>query len=72
MIFVFMNGTEKSESSYYSLSYRDRLPGYHVVVMEKVTKGYISAKYSKCNISQVISDVEHDFINFNALRKIQA
>ena len=44
-----MEGTEKSESSYYSLSYWDRLPSYSVVAMEKVTEQHIITKWSKCN-----------------------
>ena len=38
MILLIMEGTEKSESSYYSLSYWDRHPSYQVVAMEKVAE----------------------------------
>ena len=34
---LIMEGTEKSESSHYSLSYWDRLPNHHVA-MEKVAE----------------------------------
>ena len=56
VILLIMEGTEKSETSYYSLSYRDRLPIY--------------SPCSKCNTFKVISDLVHDFINFNALKII--
>ena len=37
-----MEGTEKSESSYYSRGYWDRLPLiHHVVAMEKVAEQHI-------------------------------
>ena len=62
-----MEGTEKSESSYYSLSYWDRLPGYSpCFYYGKVAEQYILTKCSKCNTFQVISDLLHDFMNFNA------
>ena len=37
--------------------------------MEKVPEEHILTKCSKCNTLQVISDLVHDFMNFNA-RKI--
>ena len=42
LILLIMEGTEKSESSYYSLSYWDRHRSYsHIVAMEKVAESYI-------------------------------
>ena len=43
----------------------------HVVVMKKVAEYHILTKCSKCNTFQVISDIVHDFINFNALKIIK-
>ena len=40
----------------------------HVVAMEKVAEQHILTKCSKCNTFQVIIDLVHDFINFNALK----
>ena len=37
--------------------------------MEKVAEQHILTKCSKCNTFQVISDLVHDFMNFNALKK---
>ena len=39
--------------------------------MEKVAEQHILTKCSKCNIFQVISDLVHDFMNFNALKNIK-
>ena len=36
--------------------------------MEKVAEQHILTKCSKCNTFQVISDLVHDFMNFNALK----
>ena len=60
-----MEGTEKSESSYYSPKVT-----HHVVAMEKVGEQHILTKCSKCNTFQVISDLLHEFMNFNALKII--
>ena len=38
--------------------------------MEKVAEQHILTKCSKCNTFQVISDLVHDFMNFNALKNI--
>ena len=38
--------------------------------MEKVAEKHILTKCSKCNTFQVIIDLVHDFINFNALKII--
>ena len=43
---------------------------HHVVAMEKVAEQHILTKCSKCNSFQVIIDLVHDFINFNALKII--
>ena len=43
---------------------------HHVVAMEKVAEQHILTKCSKCNTFQVIIDLVHDFINFNALKII--
>ena len=51
-----MVGTEKLDSSYYSLSYWDKLPSYHVVTRQKVAEQHILTKCSKCNTFQVTSD----------------
>ena len=59
-----MEGTEKSESSSYSLSYWDTIPSYHVVAMEKVAEQHILIKCSKCNTCQVRSDLLHYFHEF--------
>ena len=50
-----MEGTEKSETSYYSLSYTDSQVTHHVVAIEKVAEQHILTKCSKCNTFQVIS-----------------
>ena len=44
-----MEGTEKSESSYYLRSYWDTLPSYYVVAMEKVAEKHLLAKCFKYN-----------------------
>ena len=36
--------------------------------MKKVAESHILTKCSKCNTFQVIIDLVHDFINFNALK----
>ena len=38
--------------------------------MEKVAEQHILTKCSKCDTFQVISDLVHDFMNFNALKII--
>ena len=43
---------------------------HHVVAMEKEAEKHILTECSKCNIFQVIIDLVHDFINFNALKII--
>ena len=66
-----MGGTEKSESSYYSLSYWDRHSSSHnVVAMKKVVEQHILTKCSNCNTFQVIRVLVHDFMNFIALKII--
>ena len=63
--------TEKSKSSYYSLSFEiDTQVTLHVVGMEKVAEQHILTKCSKCNTFLVVNDLVHDFINFNALKII--
>ena len=42
----------------------------HVVAMKKIAEYHILTKCSKCNTFQVIIDLMHDFINFNALKII--
>ena len=64
MILLIVGGTEKSESSYFSLSYWDRLPSYSPCCSYRKS----SIFYTRCNTFQVISDFVHDFINFNALK----
>ena len=64
-----MEGTKKSLSSFYSLSYCDRLPNYHVVAMEKLAEQHLLTKCSKCNTFQVISDLLHEFM-INVLQLI--
>ena len=39
--------------------------------MEKVAEQHILTKCSKCNTFQVISDLVHDFMNFNALKNLK-
>ena len=39
--------------------------------MEKVAEQHILRKCSKCNTFQVIGDLVHDFMNFNALKNIK-
>ena len=41
---------------------------HHVVAMEKEDESHILTKCSKCNTFQVISDLVHDFKNFNVLK----
>ena len=43
---------------------------HHVVAMEKVAEQHILTKCSKSNTFQVISDLVHDFRNFNAFKII--
>ena len=69
VILLIMEGTEKSESSHYSLSYWNRLQVTHfVVVMENKIEQHILTTCSKRNTFQVISDLLHDFMNFNAVK----
>ena len=42
----------------------------HVVAMKKIAEYHILTKCSKRNTFQVIIDLVHDFINFNALKII--
>ena len=37
--------------------------------MKKVAEQHIFTKCCKCNTFEVISDLVHDFMNFNALKK---
>ena len=62
-----MEDTEKSKSSYYSLSYWDRHPSYSPYCSYGKSSNILT-KCSKCNTFQVISDLMHDFMNFNALK----
>ena len=62
VLLLIIVGTEKSESNHYSH------PSYHVVAMEKEARLHILTKCSKCNTFQVISNLVHDFMNFNALQ----
>ena len=39
--------------------------------MKKVAEQHIFTKCSKCNTFEVISDLVHDFMNFNALKIIK-
>ena len=41
---------------------------HHVVAIEKVAEEHILTKCSKCNTFQVINDLVHDFMNFNAIK----
>ena len=67
MIFLIIVSTEKSKSSYYSFSYWDKVT-HHVVVMEKVAEQPMQQNALKCNTFQVISDLLHKIMNFNALK----
>ena len=53
VILLIMEGSEKSESSCYSLIYWDRLPSYHFVAMKKVGKHQILTKHTKCKTFKV-------------------
>ena len=69
VILLIMEGTETSQSGYYSLSNWDRLPSYHVAwFLGKVAKQQILTKCSICNTFQVVSDLVHVFMNFNPLK----
>ena len=68
-----MEGTEKSETSYYSLSKEiDSQFTHHVVALEKVAEYHIFTNALNAILFQVISDLVNDFIklNFNALKII--
>ena len=41
---------------------------HHVVAMERVAEWYILTKCSKCNTFQVISELLHEIMNFNAFK----
>ena len=43
---------------------------HHVVAMEKAAEQHILTKCSQCNTFQVISDLLHEFMTFNALKII--
>ena len=43
---------------------------HHVVTTKKVAESHVLAKCSKCNTFQVIRDLTHDFMNFNAFKTI--
>ena len=64
VILLTKEGTEKSESSHYSLSYSDRYPSYSpCVTMEKVAEKHLLTKCSTCNTFQVTGDLMPDFPN---------
>ena len=42
----------------------------HVVAMKKIAEYHILTNCFKCNTFQVIIDLVHDFINFNAIKII--
>ena len=44
---------------------------HHIVAMKKVAEQHIFTKCCKCNTFEVISDLVHDFMNFNALKTRQ-
>ena len=44
---------------------------HHIVAMKKVAEQHIFTKCCKCNTFEVISDLVHDFMNFNALKIIK-
>ena len=58
-----MEGTEKSESSYYLGTGIDSKVTHHIMAMEKVAAQNILTKCSTCNTFQVISDLVNDFMN---------
>ena len=71
VILLITEGTEKSESSYYSLSYWGRLPIYSPCCSyRKVSEQHILTKCSKCNTFLIISVLVHDVMDFNALKII--
>ena len=66
-----MEGTEKSESSFIHLAIGIHFQVTpHVVAVEKVAEQHILTKCSKCTTFQVIRDLLHEFMNFNALNII--
>ena len=72
VLLLTMEGNEKSESSYYSLSYHNRCPSYSPCCSYvKNAEYYILMKYCKCNTFQIIRDLVHDFMTFNAREIIQ-
>ena len=60
------HGTEKTESSYFSAIGIVFQVTHHIVAMAKVAEEHILTKCSKFNGFQVLSDLVHDFVNFNA------
>ena len=72
MILLIVEDTEKTEKvtmTYLAIGIDSQVT-HHVVAMEKVAEYHILPKCSKCNTFQVISDLVHDFMNFNALKII--
>ena len=67
-----MEGTEKSESSYYSLMYWDRIPSYLPCCGYEKSNWttYFNKNVPHTKIFQVKSNLVHDFTNFNALKII--
>ena len=64
LILLFTEGTEKSEGSFFHLAMEiDAQVTHHVLAMDLT-------KCSNCNSFQVIRDLVHDFMNFNALKII--
>ena len=71
MILFIIEGTKNDKVAITHLAIRiDSQVTPHVVAMEQVVEQQILAKCSKCNTFQVISDLVHDFMNFNALKII--
>ena len=58
-----MEGTEKSETSYYSLSYRDRLQfTHHVVAFENVaTANFTTANFTNDSDSDYVAICDSEF-----------
>ena len=58
VVLLIMESTEKSGSSFYSLTIVSRI-AHHFVVMEKVTELHMFTKCPKCHTFQVLCHLVH-------------
>ena len=69
--FKNMSVTERGNGITHLAIETDTQLTHHIVAMKKVAEQHIFTKCCKCNTFEVISDLVHDFMNFNALKIIK-